>query len=580
MKQNSFSHFLHLLSGLKGQRLLLLLGFICTLAVVAGALVISAFIKGSVEALVKLDLDAFRGYTLLLIVSLVSISLATFGERFFVGRFAESAVRDLRQKLVGKINLLPISYLEQKHTGDFLSRFTNDLHLVSDFLSYQLPSLVFLPLMGLAALSYMMILSFELTLSVIIVIPLLGVLVSKVATPLQRWSAILQSSLADINTEVQDSVAGNQLIKAFNLQTVKEEQFREKLKQVIRNSLLLVRQRSLMMGVSHFSGLIPFFICFGVGGYLATTGAMTLGAFVAFINLLNNVANPLNVLPHLLGQYHTAMAGYARIRELLQEEEEKEAGEEFSPRSEDVIEFQDVSFRYGETDICSHLTFSVKRGETIALVGPSGGGKSTVLKLIAGFYEPSEGVIRVFDYPLRDWKKKSLRKHISMVFQDTYLYPTTILENLSYGAQGATFDEVIAACKKTQAHPFIIEQTQGYQTIVGERGSTLSGGQRQRIAIARALLADSTILLLDEPTSNLDSESEKEIQDALEPLLREKTSILIAHRPSTIQHANRILVLHQGRIVEEGTYEELLKKEGLFYDLYAKKSREELLQTS
>lgn len=566
--RTSWKNLQLLVKSVRSQRYLLGLVVLCTGLGVVGNLGIAYFMRYSVDAVFAGEAQQFLHMSLLFVAMVLGIAGTTFGERYFAGRFAETAVGALREKLVRKINKLPVSQLDQQDSGDMISRLTNDINLVHEFLFHRLVPLVFLPVMGVAALLYLVLISWQLTLAVMLLTPLLGMSVSLVAKPMGRTSQRLQETLGEVNALVRDSAAGHQEIKAFNLQTPLAARFARKVNQAVGHALSLAKQRSLMHGVSNLAGLTPFLISFGYGGYLAIEGVITLGAFVAFINLLNHLSHPLNALPHLIGQYHTAMAGFERIHAVLDAEEEPQGGEAFSRETDSVLAFEGVRFGYGDTPVLDGLSLEIRRGETIALVGSSGSGKSTILKLITNFYTPQSGTIKAFGQPLSCWNRAKLRESMALVTQDTYLYPTTIEENIGFGRPDATREQVVAAAKLANAHAFILNQPNGYGTIVGERGSRLSGGQKQRLAIARAMLKDAEILLLDEPTSALDTESEHLVQQALDSLMQEKTTIVAAHRLSTIKQADRILVLDSGRVAESGTHTQLIERRGLYYQLY------------
>jgi ABC-type multidrug transport system fused ATPase/permease subunit len=313
------------------------------------------------------------------------------------------------------------------------------------------------------------------------------------------------------------------------------------------------------------------------GGYLALTGRVTPGGLFAFMYLLHFLIEPLSSGPDLIAALRAATGTAGRIVEVMHRPVERADGQVFeADPAKPAIRYEDVSFGYGEqTHVLDGVSFSISHHKMVALVGHSGSGKSTVLKLLCGFYEPRAGGVELYGRGLGEWNLESLRRQLALVAQDTYLFPASIAENISYGRPGATMGEIIEAAKMANAHRFILELPDGYSTLVGERGNRLSGGERQRIGIARAILKDAPILLLDEPTSALDTQSESLIQEALERFMQGRTVLVIAHRLSTIKHADEIFVLDGGRVAERGTHEDLIGQGGVYRQLYLKQFESE-----
>ena len=357
------------------------------------------------------------------------------------------------------------------------------------------------------------------------------------------------------------------MVKSFNLKDVVLANFRGQVDESVRRGRAIALRRAILSSVSTGLSFIPFVMPLAIGSFLISRGQMTVGSLLAFINLLNNVTWPLGQLPNLYGSYKGALAGLGRIYEVIDLEAERQRRGLCRRRSTGAL-LRRSSFSYTDKEVLKDLSFTVTKGETVALVGPSGGGKSTIFKLITGLYQPSSGRIELFGHPLETWNLEAVRKEMAVVAQDTYLFPTTIRENIALGQEDVSMEEIIAAAKQANAHDFILELPEGYDTMVGERGARLSGGQRQRIAIARAILRDAKLLLLDEATSALDTESELLVQQALNQAMTQRTTVVIAHRLSTIKNADRILVLDGGTIVEEGCHDELLKANGVYARLY------------
>lgn len=565
---SSWKLFKQLLADYRQHRILLVTAISCILLEAISDLMVAAVLKTGVDSITSGSFAQLLEAGILFAVITLAAAAVIFIRRLALGRFGEQIGAEMRQRVVEKLNRLPISYLEKQHSGDLISRLTNDAALVGEFLVNELMPLIYNPLVGLLALIYLIIINWQLTAVVIVLTPILAAAVSLAAKPIHQASRNLQDSLGEVNGQVQDGIAGSQEIKAFGIETGRETKFRDQVKRSFTYGLKLAKHQSIIQFVSYTAGMTPFIVCFGYGGYLAVQGRITIGYLFAFINLLNHISNPLTALPHYIGQFYRAMAAYGRIQEILDVPEEQGGSAVIPADSETALEFAGVSFGYNDVELFRDLSFKVKKGETTAIVGPSGAGKSTIFKLIAGFYRPQAGTIKVFGRELAEWDLKALRQQIALVTQDPHLYPPTIRANIGCGQLGASDAQIRAAAEAAAAHSFIVSQPQGYDTIVGERGSRLSGGQKQRIAIARALLKDAELLLLDEPTSALDVESEHLVQQALEQLMEGRTTLVIAHRLSTIKNADRILVIDQGRIVESGTHEQLFAARGVYYHLY------------
>ncbi|QNO13859.1 ABC transporter ATP-binding protein [Alkalicella caledoniensis] len=486
-----------------------------------------------------------------------------------MGYLSERAIADLRYKATEKFTKLPIPKLDTMHSGDNLSKLTNDIQLVKRFLDWDGYFLILRPLMAVATLAYLTYLNWQLTLASLVFIPIMMYLTMKITQPISNYSKALQEELANINKANQDILGGIQIVKSFNLKDRILESFKGQVDESVKRGRVIALRRAILAGISGFLTFLPFIVSFGLGSLLVNRGSMSVGGLLAFINLLNQLSWPLAQLPNHIGSYKAAGAGLDRIYEIVDIVSERQTGEKLDFESENVLSFNNVRFAYGEKDILQGISFHINCGEKVALVGPSGGGKSTIFKLITGFYQPYEGEISLFNNTIDKWKLDFLREEIAVVSQDTYLFPTTIKENITLG-RNFSMEAIIAASQKANAHNFIMELADGYDTMVGERGAKLSGGQRQRISIARAILKDAKLLLLDEATSALDTESEQMVQQALEKAMEGRTTMVIAHRLSTIKNADRILVIEGGAVVEEGTHEQLLDKEGLYSKLYNK----------
>lgn len=488
-------------------------------------------------------------------------------------RFSAYALRDLRNTVANHLENLPVSTVEKQQSGDLVSRLTNDTTVLQNFFIHHFANLFYMPVVFVSALTILLLTSWKLILFSLILLPV-GIAVTAVLSrPISKYSEQLQEQLGAANAVTQDMIGGIPMVKAFNRQDTLFAKYSQVMQQVLSKSLLLEKRRALMSPISILLLSTPLIFMVTIGGYLIEKGELTSGNIIIFLYMFSFVLQPISMIPVLSTQVQEVTGAARRLFDVLDMPVEPD----IRP-SEDVdlnatpIEFENVTFSYdGQTNVLNGLSFGLQKKQTIALVGSSGCGKSTLFKLLCGFYEmtPGSGTIKVLGRPLHEWSLKQLRSQISLVSQDTHLFPGTIAENIGFGNLHATRDDIVRVAKEANAHDFIMQQPEGYETVIGERGS-LSGGQKQRIAIARALLKDAPILLLDEPTSALDTHSEAIVQEAIERVMKDRAVLVITHRLTTIDKADCVIFMSDGQIVECNTHEKLIRSNGPYKKLYFK----------
>lgn len=512
------------------------------------------------------------GYTyyLLLTMALIALSIPTgYLRARSLGQFSERTLAGLREKIAAQATLLPMRYLEERHSGDLLAVVNADLARLKNLTASSLLEVVSQSLMAVGALVALFVISWPLALVSTLLTPLMFVIMSRLNQPIARRAQEMQQAIGDTVSVAQDGLGGLMVTRAFNLTQIMDDRFRSANQRALTKGLSLTRLRAITDGGGNIFGALPFLLTFGFGGYLAITGSLTFGNLLAFINLLNWVANPLSSLPPIIASIGEAAGAAQRTYQILDQPVERSGGSDFAPDDQaTVVRFENTRFAYDAEPVLKDVSLCVRKGQTVAIVGSSGGGKSTLLKLLLGFYPVEDKRVFLFGHDLNQWSLPAARQHMAFVAQDTYLFPVSVAENIACGRPGANQVEIERAARMANIHDYIVSLPEGYRTPVGERGARLSGGQRQRLSLARAILKDAPILLLDEPTSALDTESESLVQEALQRFMAGRTTIVIAHRLSTIRNADVVLVLEGGRIVEQGTHDELLGCEGRYKALY------------
>jgi ABC-type multidrug transport system fused ATPase/permease subunit len=532
----------------------------------------SAFLRYAFDGALAGDASQFWRFSLLTLSLTIPDVLLAYLLAASIGCFGERTLARLRQVVAARATSLPVSYLEQRHSGDMLSVLNADLDKVKGMLSSHLLGLFGQVARWLLAFGYIFSISWSLTLISTILTPAIFILINMLTQPIAKRSEEMQGEIGQVNSVAQDALGGAMVVKSFNLADILDNRFRQANAKAVSKGLGMARLWGIVNGAGMGLSITPFIIAFGFGGYLIIDGQMSFGSLFAFINLLNFVVNPLGNIPHIMANIGEASGAAQRVFAILDHPEERQGGAVTQPStsgSTESIELRDVSFAYAEGNpVLTDVDLTIHKGQTVALVGPSGGGKSTVLKLILGYYPLPDGRLKLFGSDMNTWQLAAARQQMAFVSQETYLFPVSIGENIRCGRPDATQAEIEQAARQANIHDFIASLPDGYNTGAGEWGARLSGGQKQRIALARAIIKDAPILLLDEPTSALDAESEAAIQEALDRFTRNRTTVVVAHRLSTIKNADRVLVLADGKIVEDGTHEELIARGGMYLDLY------------
>ena len=482
-------------------------------------------------------------------------------------------VRDIRRKIYLKILSLPLPFFSEERKGDIISRMTGDVQEVEASVMSSLDMLFQSPILIIVYLTTMLIMSWQLTLFVFVLLPLMGLLIGKVGKNLKRRSWEGQTKMGEILALMEETLSGLRIIKAFNAEKKMDGKFSGENEAYRRIQNRLMRRRSLAHPMSEFLGTIVIVIVLWFGGKLVLNHQSNLSAegFIAYIALFYSIINPAKNLTNAYYSVQKGLAAMDRIDVILSAEStirEVEKPVRIDTFRE-AIEYRNVGFSYNESkQVLKDINLTIPKGKMIALVGQSGSGKSTFVDLLPRFYDVRQGEICVDGTDIRNFALYDLRELMGNVNQDPILFNDTIYNNIAFGVENTTQEAVENAAKIANAHEFILQTEHGYQTVIGDRGSKLSGGQRQRLSIARAVLKNPPIMILDEATSALDTESEKLVQEALDNLMRNRTSIVVAHRLSTIREADVILVMKDGKVIEQGRHEELLKAEGFYAQLY------------
>lgn len=495
----------------------------------------------------------------------------TFLASYFVIPMRSGIVRDIRNYVFDKMVALPISFFTQERKGDVMARMTGDVGEIENSIMASLDMMFKNPIMIIVCLVMMIIISWQLTIFVLILLPLAGMVMGKVGKRLKRQSLEQQNQWGLLMSNIEECLGGLRIIKAFNAERKVRERFHRENQVFYRLSNRIARRQSLAHPMSEFLGTVSIAIVLWFGGALILSGVSSMNAasFIYYMVIFYSIINPAKELSKAMYSIQKGLASMERVDRILNADNPiKDPAEPRSiGRLKGDISYRGVSFSYGTNEVIHGVDLDIPAGATVALVGQSGSGKSTMADLLPRFYDVAAGSITVDGIDIRDMKVHDLRALMGNVNQEAILFNDTFFNNITFGVEGATLEDVRAAARVANADEFIMATEQGYDTNIGDRGCRLSGGQRQRVSIARAILKNPPVLILDEATSALDSESEKLVQQALERLMKGRTTLVIAHRLSTIRNADLICVMHEGRIVERGTHEQLLAMGGYYSHL-------------
>jgi ATP-binding cassette subfamily B protein len=505
-----------------------------------------------------------------LVIAVVG-ALFSYAEKYLTTSVGQWVMHDLRRTLYSHVQRLSLSYHDHKQTGDLISTVTSDIDAVQSFLTSGLLSGLINILTLLGMVGVMFYLNWRFTFIALSVAPVLFGLVYSYTRRIKKAAREVRKKEGEIVSVIQEVLTSIRVVKAFGREEYEQQRLEE---ESLESVELALRARSLK---AKLSPLVEIIVAIGTsmvlwfGARMVLDSTLSAGSLVVFFFYLGKMYKPMQELSKMTDSYSKALVGFERIREVLETDGEVKdiPGARPIPAIKGRIEFEHVTFSYQpDSPVLRGVTFSVQPGQVAALVGPTGAGKTSIISLLPRFYDPASGVIKIDGHDIRRYTQKSLRQQISFVLQETLLFHATVWKNIAYGKPGASRAEILHAAQVANALEFIEKMPEGFDTMVGERGVTLSGGQRQRIAIARAVIRNTPILILDEPSSGLDAEAERLVFEALDHLMEGKTSIVIAHRLSTIRRAGIILVVKDGRIVERGTHDELLKLGGTYSELY------------